>query len=122
MSEANFGGCGDGAFKMQKVDYNDEQREIMQRVIEVWGKGQQVTKCVEEMGELTQVLCKWLNRHVKGSGFSGGDSALMDKIREEIADVSIMIMQMREIFGDSVFDQLVESKLKRLEGYLPNER
>lgn len=53
----------------------------------------QMVKCLEEMGELSQALCKYMC-------FDSSDdlAAVTDHVREEIADVSIMMEQMSLYF------------------------
>ena len=70
-----------------------------------WGKWPQVNMAIEEMSELTKELCKNLRgRHNK------------EQIAEEIADVEIMLGQMKLLYQcqDEV-DSYKHSKLTRLE-------
>ena len=61
---------------------------------------------MEECGELIHAL----SRKVLDQ------DADFDNICEEIADLEILMDQMRVIFGDAFIDKWKEKKLKRLEG------
>ncbi len=85
---------------------NKEYREIVYRkASERFGKVQQITKAVEEMSELQKELCKVLI----------GEMNLLNII-EEIADVEIVIEQMRMIFNsDRDIERVKAEKIARLE-------
>lgn len=82
--------------------------ELMERVcrtaIGKWGSRLQLIVAVEEMSELTKEICK----------FNRG-KADISAIAEEIADVSIMLEQLKIIFGcaDKV-EEYIDYKIKRL--------
>ena len=67
--------------------------DFYDKIIGKFGENNQVLKCVEELNELAQVLCK-LN-----SADTGG--VTYKKIVEEIADVEIMIQQVKIILDIS---------------------
>lgn len=93
-------------------------QEVMDRAIIVWGERQQVIKAVEEMAELSQALCKWLNLDVQVRG-GVNPGKVLSSIHEELADASIMLSQLRAIFPDPNFYNHVDAKLNRLLTYLP---
>lgn len=68
---------------------NDFYNEIIDKL----GERNQMIKCVEELTELSQVLCKML------SADDGG--VTKDKAIEEIADVEIMLYQIKIILDIS---------------------
>ena len=82
--------------------------ELMERVCKAaigkWGSRLQLIVAVEEMSELTKEICK----------FNRG-KADISAIAEEIADVSIMLEQLKLIFGcaDEV-EEYIDYKIKRL--------
>lgn len=85
-----------------------ERKEILERAIGTYGYHAQVNMCLEEMAELAKALLKMQR--------SDGDvMEKMDNIREEIADVQIMIDQMRMIYGPEAIDRVERVKLTRLE-------
>ena len=94
----------------------DAQREveIMERAIATYGETCQVDVAIEEMSELTKALLKF-----RRGGWSECSALYVDAIREEMADVSIMLSQLELIYGD-VTDIEIE-KLERLERRLNGE-
>lgn len=91
-----------------------ERKEILERAIHTYGQHVQVDMCLEEMAELAKALLKMRR--------SGGDIAdKLDNIREEIADVQIMIDQMKMIYGEELIKKIERLKLARLEKRLASE-
>ncbi len=83
-------------------------RELYTRVSEKFGVSNQVIVCIAELSELQKELSKYL-RH----------KADVDHIAEEIADVEIMIEQMKQLFAlDGEVATWRVKKIKRLESYL----
>lgn len=68
--------------------------EVLSSAIHTYGKTGQIRLCIEEMAELTKALCK-LYRQSDHEQYQ----ACLENIREEIADVKIMLAQMEMIFG-----------------------
>lgn len=77
-------------------------QEIYKKLISKYGD-RQVIKAVEELSELAKELCKGLNGH--------GD---IHNIIEEIADVIIMLEQMK-IYFDISQAEIEEIKKKKIE-------
>ena len=67
-----------------------DEKVLLAAAIERYGEGAQLVKCCEELGELTQAICK---RFDTGAEYSFDVEAVV----EEIADVEIMIEQVRMI-------------------------
>lgn len=85
---------------MNKTDIH----HICHKAVELWGENLQTVVCMEEMAELMQSLSK---------NIRGLDNEL--SIAEEIADVEIMLEQLKQIFhvrGD--VEDYRERKLERL--------
>lgn len=86
----------------------DRAINVMERAIDAYGKEMQLVKAVEEMSELQKELCKAVVRGVPAYALPG--------INEEMADVEIMLEQLKMIFDNR---ELVEAwkkdKLMRLE-------
>lgn len=85
-----------------------ERRGIMLRAIRCYGETAQIDMAVEEMAELTKALCK-----VKRAAPGATTTAAIANVIEEIADVQIMLDQLRLIFARST-DEVEEDKLRRL--------
>jgi len=84
----------------------DERRnEILNRAISKYGLMNQMNMCIEEMAELIKALSKVRRPN-------DDDRAAHENVIEEMADVQIMIDQMRIIFGDTSSQE--EYKLNRL--------
>lgn len=79
---------------LKKGAGRDVQREtdVFKAAIEVFGEAAQVTMVFEEMAELQKELCKWLRGNT--------DVAERYRIAEEIADVEIMLAQMKLLFDN----------------------
>ncbi len=77
--------------------FTNNRTELLQLAIDTWGRFAQVDMMLEEMSELTKALLK--ERRKPPIPVSGLESAIVD-IREEMADVQIMLDQMKLIYGD----------------------
>lgn len=88
----------------------DAAREvaIMEGAIALYGAYAQVDVAIEEMAELTKALLK-----LRRTQSDKARDVALDAIREEMADVSIMLSQLELIFGDVA--DMEEAKLWRLE-------
>lgn len=81
--------------------------KLLQKAIDHYGKDNQVKKSIEEMAELTKALCK-------------GD---VENIKEEIADVQIMLYQLQMIFyNGNELSEYVARKLLRLENRMEADK
>ena len=80
------------------------EQYILRSAIETYGSVMQITVAFEEMSELQKELCKY----IRGSGSQ-------ENIAEEIADVEIMIEQMKMLFNcETSVLKVREKKVKRL--------
>ena len=80
------------------------EAEVLQRAMDTYGSLPQIVMVFEEMSELQKELCK----HLRGSGSQ-------ENIAEEIADVEIMMEQMKMIFKcEAAVLQVREKKVNRL--------
>ena len=88
---------------MNKIAY-EERKEIYEKALRTWGTQAQIMMAIEEMSELTKELCKHFRGRPNG-----------EEIVDELADVTIMVEQLRLIFGvnDAVCDQM-DVKMLRL--------
>ena len=90
--------------EMNKINYED-RKKVYQAALRKWGADLQTMMAVEEMSELTKEICK-----IKRGKMDP------DAIADEIADVTIMLEQLREIYGlnDAVCDHM-DAKILRLQ-------
>lgn len=77
--------------------------QTLQSAIKHFGRKMQIAKAIEEMGELTTELARDLN-----------SSSMNVDVIDEIADVSIMIAQLKLIFGEDLVEGRIRIKLERL--------
>jgi len=80
-------------------------KALYEKAIEKWGTGSQIMMAIEECAEFIKAASK-LDREVNGS--------TIDDVCSEIADVEIMMAQMRYIFPEELIEKHKEKKLKRL--------
>ena len=86
------------------------EAEVLQRALDTYGSVPQIAMVFEEMSELQKELCKYLRGKYSPAN-----------IAEEIADVEIMLEQMKMLFGctDDVHD-VRRRKVERLKERLDN--
>lgn len=85
----------------------DEIDKLLRKAIDHYGKDNQVKKSIEEMAELTKALCK-------------GD---VENIKEEIADVQIMLYQLQMIFyNGNELPKYAAQKLVRLKKRIETDK
>lgn len=90
----------DGMIKAApRMAAESREKEILKKALQVYGVVSQINMVFEEMSELQKELCKYLR---------GRDN--QSEIAEEIADVEIMLAQMKLLFG---FSELVDSYRKK---------
>lgn len=87
------------------------RNKILHAAVETFGRDSQMMMMVEEMSELTKAISKFFR------ATSAGDEQAVDaaemSIREEMADVQIMLDQMKIMFGYTNMQE--RKKLVRLE-------
>lgn len=84
----------------------DKQIEICKKAIRTFGEHNQMVKAIEECGELIQALSRVII----------DQDPDLDNVAEEIADVEILICQLKQI--DNISEKLIQDwkakKLKKL--------
>jgi len=90
------------------------REQLYERAVAVWGEGAQCGMVIEEVGGLLVGLNHWM----RGRQCEA-------ELLEEVADVRIMLDQLVHIVdakdGEARVAELVEGKLRRLEGRLAEE-
>lgn len=81
--------------------------EILQKAIDAYGVESQIDVCIEEMSELTKALIK--DKRNDSVSVEEWKNLVWKNIVEEIADVEIMLKQMKMIFNCK---EDVESQIK----------
>jgi len=99
-----------------------ELRELLEKNIKIvdhYGVKNQIPVWIEEMSELTKVLCKWSRIYDRLEGDI--DSNLLNALKEEIADVVVCIDQLRYMINYDEYELMeqyknkVERQIKRIE-------
>lgn len=76
----------------------------LKQIAEHYGLRLQMRQLVEEMAELTQVICKSERYDIE---------TVRDHLVEEVADVDVVLTQVKYLLGDSQLDKIKEEKIKR---------
>lgn len=82
----------------------EREGRILEAAIDTWGPEMQIVVAIEEMSELTKALTKYIR--------ADDAATIVTNIREEMADVGIMLNQLSLIFGDTAEEEI--RKLNRL--------
>ncbi len=82
----------------------EREARLLERAVSLYGEQAQIDMMIEEMSELTKALCKYKRAQTDRT---------VAAVREEMADVQIMLDQMALVFGD--FNEEEIAKLERLE-------
>lgn len=78
--------------------------EIYRKASDTWGQVAQLIVAIEELAELQQAITKVIRT-----------GEVSDNLSEEIADVEIMIAQIKFIFPDLTVEEWKVRKMERLE-------
>ena len=97
--------------------FTAKREHILRSALLQFGCDRQVDKAIEEMGELTVALLRY--RQALRYGRGKRNDALVNLL-EEMADVQIMLDQMKLAFGDT--DEAEDTKLKALERKIEQEQ
>lgn len=82
----------------------ERRKDVYEQALAAFGAQNQITIAIEEMSELIKELCK-LNRNRTNN----------ERIAEEIADVTVMIEQLRLIFDiNDLVAEKMDWKMRRL--------
>jgi len=80
---------------------------LYKQAVNLWGEDLQLRMAIEEMSELTQEICK-LSRYE-----TCNYPQIIQRIAEEVADVEIMLEQIKVMFN--IFDEVYQFRNKKLE-------
>jgi NTP pyrophosphatase (non-canonical NTP hydrolase) len=97
------------------VQFTENEIKIMRTALDQWGLNAQVGQTVEECAELIVALQKYVNRTPQFES--------VDNILDEIADVEMMLAQMRLVLGidDDTLRKRIEHKFEKLIQYLSED-
>lgn len=89
-----------------------DKHSLYYEALQKWGLTFQVNMAIEEMAELTKVLLQ---------SFRHNKTVNDEQIHEELADVEIMIEQLKTIYGFEAVERAKKVKLLRLEQMLKKD-
>ena len=99
-----------------------KELETLLEAVRTFGPAGQLVKAIEELGELTQALCKYINDY-PGLENEEHRQSLTDHVAEEMADVAIMLEQLKIILGNHArVDAWTHEKLARLNARVKTTR
>ena len=90
-------------------------RDVYQKSIETFSPTSRLLKLAEESSELSAATIRFMSGHDRKS-----ISVIKSEFIEELADVQIMIDQMKCIYGDEI-EKKIKEKLIRLEKLIEKE-
>ncbi len=85
-----------------------EMNKVITDALLAWGTEAQIDMAIEEMAELILALQKLGRKRGKSM-----EDKIID-VQSEIADVTAMMMQMRQIFGPEEVDKILDFKMNRV--------
>ena len=99
-----------------KIEFSENEIKIMQTALDQWGLAVQVGQTVEECAELIVAFQKYINRTPQPDA--------LENIIDEIADVEMMLAQMRLVFNidDETIRKRIECKFEKLNQYLSEDK
>ncbi|MDR1928034.1 MAG: hypothetical protein LBQ33_05290 [Oscillospiraceae bacterium] len=98
------------------IRFTKHQIAVMQTALDRWGVNAQAGQTVEECAELIVALTKHINRTPKPES--------LENVIDEMADVEMMLAQMRLVSGisDERLHEQIARKFEKLERHLKNEK
>jgi len=110
----------DGVLKNPLQRNQEEINEIenkIKTISEFYGYDAQSRQCIEEMAELAQAINKFWRKQLKCGKVDISQAKQVSEehmnLKEEIADVYIMLQQMMYLLGIKSIDKTVNDKLDR---------
>jgi len=101
------------------MDFRETRiEEICAAAFTKWGKHLQLVVAIEEMAELTKAISKFLRGDVHNHDFKNVSKHMI----EEIADVCLMMEQMKHLFGRANVEAEFNQKLNRLEERISHDQ
>lgn len=84
-----------------------ERNKKIKDIANHYGESHQLQKAFEEMGELIVAVCKYADGH------ENEKAVLKDKIIDEIADVCVLMEQMKLFYGPKEVEDRIDFKIDR---------
>lgn len=101
---------------------SEERVQLLHQAIHTWGADAQIDQCIEECAELIVALNHWKRKRLTAGVVSLNESLqissdLRDDVLEELADVALMLEQMKLVFDFTPIEiqGFANAKLMRVE-------
>lgn len=91
----------------------ENSRDVLKMAIGVYGRTNQITKAMEEMGELITAISRFHGAEMQDKP-TEDTKALLNNVTEEIADCIIMMEQLKIIYCRNDVDRWIDYKIERL--------
>lgn len=95
---------------------NEEMEKKCLEIARYYGFDAQTNQLIEECAELIQAINKYKRKYLRGQPVhESGGKAPRDMIVEEIADVEVMLCQIKQMFGitELEIEDVAERKIER---------
>lgn len=103
----------------------EETKQKIRKIAQTYGHDTQSRQCIEEMAELTQAINKFWRKQLDCGKKEVSESFPVSpehmNLKEEIADVYIMLHQMMYLLGIKSIDKTVKEKLDRQIGRIESK-
>ena len=86
-----------------------ERNKKIKDIANHYGVVHQSKKAIEEMSELTKALCKL----DENPALDSRNKRYLDDVMEEIADVIVMMEQLKLFFGQNRIEEIIDLKIDR---------
>lgn len=90
-----------------------EQLENLNTIVTTYGDAPQVDMCIEECAELQKALLKYRRETHKGFPDTEKVKKAKEAIIDELADVSVMVEQIKIIYGYEAVEERIGFKINR---------
>ena len=90
-----------------------EQLRNLDNIVTIYGDNKQVDMCIEECAELQKALLKYRRETNKGFPVTEKVKEAKEAIIDELADVTVMVEQMKIIYGYEAVEERVGFKINR---------
>lgn len=102
-----------------KQDVAKSREEKIRTIARHYGYDAQSRQCIEEMAELTQAINKYWRKCGNGQSTGKSKKECMDNLIEEIADVQIMLEQMKFFLAaghdvNCIIDEKLDRQIERI--------
>lgn len=101
---------------MNKINLDEHVKQVLEKSREVYGAKNQILVSIEELNELACILAKYPRYNDENEGITD----LYQRVLDEVADVTIILDHVRNIFrfNDYEIDDRIRAKIARLSRWL----